>query len=71
MACFAGYLIKALPNDEKTLSNFLYLYTQSSLFEEWKNGIFDKATIENTGANKCAVLKVIVPPINEQEHIIK
>jgi type I restriction enzyme S subunit len=41
------------------------------LFEEWKNGIFDKATIENIGANKCTVLKVIVPPINEQEQIIK
>lgn len=70
LACFAGYLIKASPNDKKILSDFLYLYTQSSLFEEWKNGIFDKATIENIGADKYAVLKVIVPPIEEQIQII-
>ncbi len=70
LACFAGYLIKASPNTKKILSDFLYLYTQSSLFEEWKNGIFDKATIENIGADKYAVLKVIVPPIIEQEQII-
>lgn len=70
LACFAGYLIKASPNTQKILSDFLYLYTQSSLFEEWKNGIFDKATIENIGADKYAVLKVIVPPIAEQEQII-
>ncbi len=70
LACFAGYLIKASPNAQKILSDFLYLYTQSSLFEEWKNGIFDKATIENIGADKYAVLKVIVPPIEEQEQII-
>ncbi len=70
LACFAGYLIKASPNAKKVLSDFLYLYTQSSLFEEWKNGIFDKATIENIGADKYAVLKVIVPPIVEQEQII-
>ena len=70
LACFAGYLIKASPNAKRILSDFLYLYTQSSLFEEWKNGIFDKATIENIGADKYAVLKVIVPPIEEQEQII-
>ncbi len=70
LACFAGYLIKASPNAQKILSDFLYLYTQSSLFEEWKNGIFDKATIENIGADKYAVLKVIVPPVEEQEQII-
>jgi type I restriction enzyme, S subunit len=70
LACFAGYLIKASPNDKKILSDFLYLYTQSSLYEEWKNRIFDKATIENIGADKYAVLKVIVPPIDEQIQII-
>lgn len=70
LACFAGYLIKASPNSKKILSDFLYLYTQSSFFEEWKNGVFDKATIENIGADKYAVLKVIVPPIDEQNQII-
>jgi len=70
LACFAGYLIKASPNSKKILSDFLYLYTKSSLFEEWKNRIFDKATIENIGADKYSVLKIIVPPIEEQFEII-
>jgi type I restriction enzyme S subunit len=47
LACYAGYLIKASPDEKKILSDFLYLYTRSSLFEEWKNKIFDKSTIEN------------------------
>ena len=70
IACFAGYLIKASPNEKKILSDFLYLYTQSSLFGEWKNRIFDKATIENIGADKYSILKVIVPSIEEQTKII-
>lgn len=71
VACFAGYLIKATPNEDVILSDFLYLYTQSSFFERWKNLIFNRATIENIGADKYAMLKVIVPPIGDQIEIIK
>ncbi|RLD57469.1 MAG: hypothetical protein DRJ01_13820 [Bacteroidetes bacterium] len=71
LACFAGYLIKATPNEKIILSDYLYLYTQSLFFEAWKNQIFDKATIENIGADKYSVLKVIVPPVYEQKEIVK
>jgi len=71
LACFAGYLIKATPNEKLILSNYLYLYTQSLFFEDWKNQIFDKATIENIGADKYSLLKVIVPSIPEQKGIVK
>ena len=70
-ACFAGYLIKAVPNEKLILSDFLYLYTQSLFFEDWKNQIFNKATIENIGADKYSVLKVIVPKIADQLRIIE
>lgn len=71
VACFAGYLIKATPKENEILSDFLYLYTQSSFFETWKSQTFNQATIENIGADKYAVLKVIVPPIAYQSEIIK
>jgi len=70
LACYAGYLIKATPQQELIESDFLYLYTQSSMYEEWKSSIFDKATIENIGGDKYSILKVIVPPLDEQAEII-
>ena len=67
---FAGYLIKAESNEEIILSDFLYLYTNSNLFNKWKEGIFIKATIENIGADKYSQLQVIIPPLVEQKEIL-
>jgi len=68
---YAGYLIKAEPNEEIILSDFLYLFTNSDLFHKWKDGIFNKATIENIGADKYSLLTVIIPPIVEQKLIVE
>ena len=68
---FAGYLIKAEVNPNIILSDYLYLYTNSPVFEDWKETIFNKATIENIGADKYANLLVIVPDIEEQKIILK
>lgn len=68
--CFAGYLIKAEANEEVILSDFLYLFTNSELFNKWKDSIFIKATIENIGADKYSQLFVIIPPVNEQKEIL-
>ncbi len=69
--CFAGYLIKATPRKEIILSEYLYNFTNSIAFENWKNRIFIKATIENIGANKYASLFVPIPPISEQSKILE
>jgi len=69
--CYAGYLIKASPNEDIILSTFLYNYTLSSAYENWKNSIFIKATIENISADKYANLLVPLPPISEQKGIIE
>lgn len=69
--CFAGYLIKASPNPKIILSDFLYAYTSSHTFENWKNTIFNKATIENIGADKYSTLLVPIPPLDEQKIILK
>lgn len=67
---FAGYLIKAEPDESIILSDFLYLYTNSNLFENWKSAIFSKATIENIGADKYSTLNVVLPPVKEQQEIL-
>ncbi|WP_218599209.1 hypothetical protein [Polaribacter sp. NJDZ03] len=63
-------MIKAEANEEIILSDFLYLFTNSELFNKWKDSIFIKATIENIGADKYSQLNVIVPPVNEQKEIL-
>lgn len=70
-SCYAGYLIKAEPNEKIILSDFLYVYTLSGFYEQWKEGIFNKATIENIGADKYSQLLIPVPPIAEQKEILR
>ena len=70
LSCYAGYLIKAEPNEKVILSDFLYIYTLSGYYEQWKQGIFNKATIENIGADKYSQLLIPVPPIETQKLIL-
>lgn len=68
-ACFAGYLIKASCN-KKILPQLLMYFTQSLVYDHWKNFIFNKATIQNIGADKYSTLQIPVPPIDEQQAIL-
>lgn len=68
-ACFAGYLIRARTARHKLLPKFLYYYTQTPGYEEWKNFIFTQATIQNIGADKYQYLPVPLPPPEEQAAI--
>lgn len=69
-ACFAGYLIKATFDTQKVLPEFVYLYTKSGLYENWKNSIFIQSTIQNISAEKYKALLLAVPPVDEQKEII-
>ena len=69
-ACYAGYLIRARCG-EKLLPEFLFLYTQTSMYEAWKNSVYIQATIPNIGADKYSELRVLVPPIEEQREIVE
>lgn len=69
LSAFAGYLIKASVN-KKILPEYLFLYTQSSLYEEWKKQIFIQATIQNIGADRYSLLPVIIPTLDEQKEIV-
>lgn len=67
---YAGYLIKASPNQEVIMSDFLYYFTMSKSFDNWKNLIFNKATIENIGADKYSEVNVVITSIQEQSLIV-
>lgn len=66
MSAFAGYLIKAECDQASLMPEYLIYYTQSSLYELWKNMIFIQATIQNIGANKYSNMEIPVPSIEEQ-----
>jgi len=68
-ACFAGYLIKARPNKDVLLSDFLHYFTRSNAYENWKNSIFNQATIQNIGADKYAILSLPLPSLIGQKEI--
>lgn len=71
VACFAGYLIKAAPDPKIMESDFLYYYTKSGAYENWKGSIFNQATIQNIGADKYAFLEIPTPTnIREQRNIV-
>jgi type I restriction enzyme, S subunit len=68
-ACFAGYLIKASCN-KKLIPMFLYYFTSSNSYENWKNSIFNQATIQNIGADKYSILPILLPSRSEQQKIV-
>lgn len=68
-ACFAGYLIKARCNKNELIPNFVFYYTLSNVYQNWKNSIFIQSTIQNIGADKYSLMPIIVPPISEQQTI--
>ena len=65
---FAGYLIRA-QIDYNNYSDYIYYYTQSSAYEEWKRQIFIQATIQNIGADRYSLLEIPLPPLSEQQGI--
>ena len=65
---FAGYLIKASVN-ELMVAKFVYYFTQTNCYEEWKKQIFIQSTIQNIGADRYSQLQLTIPPISEQQAI--
>lgn len=68
-ACFAGYLIKATPDSRISDSEYIYYFTKSMCFANWKDSINVQATIQNIGADKYANLSIPLPPLDEQKAI--
>ncbi|MBO4875469.1 MAG: restriction endonuclease subunit S [Bacteroidales bacterium] len=64
---FAGYLIKAAIKNEN--AQYVYYYTQTHCYDEWKRRIFIQATIQNIGADKYSIMELPIPPLTEQQQI--
>ena len=71
VACHAGYLIRAQPNRSILHPAFFFAFTQSAGFTMWKDVTFIIATIQNIGANRYADLPVPLPPLSEQELLLR
>ncbi len=65
-ACFAGYLIRCRFSKNRVDSRFINYYTFSNFYENWKQSIFQQATIQNIGADKYNQLLITTPPHSEQ-----
>ena len=70
-AAFAGYMISAIPNNDKLLATWLYYYTLSFSYADWVKRSFLQATIQNIGADKYSNLLISLPCINKQSEIVK
>lgn len=70
MCCYAGYLIRYRPNKEIVLPDYIYLYTQSSIYKKWLQQIFIQATIQNVSAEKYNNLTILIPSLGEQKRIV-
>ena len=68
---YAGYLIRARVNKDLVYSEYIYYFTQSEIYEEWKNSIFIQSTIQNINAEKYSNL--LIPMFNKevQKKVIK
>ena len=65
---FAGYLIKACVNDMMN-AKYVYYFTQTTCYDEWKKQIFIQSTIQNIGADRYSQLQLCIPPLSEQQSI--
>ena len=68
LCAFAGYLIKARVN-ELMEAKFVYYFTQTNCYDEWKKQIFIQSTIQNIGADRYSQLQLPIPPLAEQQAI--
>jgi|CXWL01.1.fsa_nt_gi type I restriction enzyme S subunit len=69
-ACHAGYLIKAMVRRDLMHPEYLFAFTQSRAYFDWKEATFNIATIQNIGADKYANLHVPTPGLLEQSAIL-
>lgn len=69
-ACYAGYLIKARPNLQKVLPDYLISTVRTTSYWGYIAATNIQATIENVSAEKYANFTCAIPPFLEQEAIV-
>lgn len=71
VACFAGYLIKAVISPNKALSKYVYYFTNTPNYWQWLKSSQIQATIENVSAEKYSSLSLPIPSLAEQRQIVE
>ena len=69
LSAFAGYLIKARVKKEIS-PEYIFYYTQSTAYEEWKRQIFIQSTIQNIGADRYDQLPIPLPEYEKQLKVV-
>ena len=67
--CYAGYLIRYIPNNNIINPKYLLYYSFTKSYSEWIKYISTQATIQNVSAEKYDNLIIPIPPITEQHYI--
>ncbi|MBN2845471.1 MAG: restriction endonuclease subunit S [Deltaproteobacteria bacterium] len=70
-AAYAGYLIRFRVDSSVLLPIFAYYFTKSQIYWANINSTLIQSTIQNFNAEKYGSINIPVPPLGEQEHIVK
>lgn len=71
LMAFAGYLIRARFDVNLVNPEYIYYYTQSESYTEWKNSIFIQSTIQNISAEKYSNLEIPYCSLKIQNRIVE
>ena len=70
-ACFAGYLVRLRPDRSKILPDYLHYYTQSRSFRHEVRLNMVQSTIANVSAKRYGNFAIPLPPLEEQQAIVR
>lgn len=71
VCCFAGYLIRARVNQDVISAQFLYECCQSTFYWQYIASEQIQATIQNISAQRYGRLLLPLPPLKEQQQIVR
>jgi len=69
-SAYAGYLIRARLDNNKTVAKYIWYFTQSETYWDWLKTNFIQATIQNVSAERYSNLSIPLPSLNEQRRIV-
>jgi type I site-specific deoxyribonuclease len=69
-AFFAGYMIRFIVNPNIIIPDFLFIYTQLSVYKKWGKATQRAAGQPNINAEEYKSLKIPLPPLEIQQQIV-
>ena len=69
-AFFAGYMIRFIDNPDIIIPDFVFIYTQLSVYKKWVKATQRAAGQPNINAEEYKSLKIPLPPLEIQQQIV-